>query len=202
MQFLAPSPNPLQAFFGPSVLQSHSLTMSLDTTPWHLDSRYQPTILSPNPTLLKPSRHVPTVTPLTACRPVPTRDLSHQPQYPSQYQNTIRPSPYPDPANRPSAPGRVHSFCGDSSTSTYALASASASAHLTPDKRSLVAPPLERTISSIGSRGNHSSPAQQMVRPKVVKQDVVRLSKLCERDCTDECMCRRDRRLRHNRQYR
>jgi len=83
-----------------------------------------------------------------------------------------------------------------------ALASASASAHLTPDKRSLVAPPLERTISSIGSRGNHSPPGQQMVRPKVVKQDVVRLSKLCERDCTDECMCRRDRRLRHNRRYR
>ncbi|CAD6569404.1 MAG: hypothetical protein TREMPRED_005217 [Tremellales sp. Tagirdzhanova-0007] len=98
-------------------------------------------------------------------RPQPTRHLSHQPLQ-------SRPSPYPNHSpRRPGGPQRAHSFCGNSSTSTYALASTCNSSHLTPDKRQLVAPPLERTLSSTGSRGNHSSPAQQMARPKIVQME-------------------------------
>ncbi|ORX41182.1 hypothetical protein BD324DRAFT_648070 [Kockovaella imperatae] len=71
----------------------------------------------------------------------------------------------PGLATRPGAPKRSHSFCGDTSKSTFALASANACGHLTPDKRELVAPPLERTLSSIGCKGNRSPPSQQMARP-------------------------------------
>lgn len=53
---------------------------------------------------------------------------------------------------RPGAPRRAHSFCGDASTSTFALASASAAAHLSANKLTLVAPPLERSLSSMGGR--------------------------------------------------
>lgn len=69
------------------------------------------------------------------------------------------------PPSRPCAPKRSHSFCGDASTSNYALASANACAHLSADKRKLVAPPLERTLSSIGYQGNPGQPGQQMSRP-------------------------------------
>lgn len=73
---------------------------------------------------------------------------------------------------RPGAPSRSHSFCGDSSASTYALASASAGGHLSMDKRILVAPPLERTISSLGLRGNVASAHTTMTKP--LGREVVR----------------------------
>ncbi|WWC92168.1 uncharacterized protein L201_007122 [Kwoniella dendrophila CBS 6074] len=66
---------------------------------------------------------------------------------------------------RPNMNHRSNSFCATGSNSTYALACAPKSGHLSPDKRILVAPPLERTISSIGLKGNHSPPSQQMQRP-------------------------------------
>ncbi|WVQ95523.1 hypothetical protein IAU59_002620 [Kwoniella sp. CBS 9459] len=67
--------------------------------------------------------------------------------------------------SRPGVPHRSHSFCASGSNTTYALASASAASNLSPNKKILVAPPLERTLSSIGSRGNCSPPSQQMQRP-------------------------------------
>ena len=97
----------------------------------------------------------------------PTTPTNASPSYPS------RPGLSPMGLNagggkRPGAPRRAHSFCGDSSASTYALASANACAHLSSDKEVLVAPPLERTLSSMGSKGNQSPPSQQMKRPNLV----------------------------------
>ncbi|GFZ48224.1 hypothetical protein JCM24511_05972 [Saitozyma sp. JCM 24511] len=111
-------------------------------------------------------------------RPAPKRLLSLQ-------QPSSRPHPYPisssplsspgmggggvlgggGPPKRPGAPRRSHSFCGNGAATTYALASASSCSHLSSDKKHLVAPPLERTLSSIGSSGNFSPFSQQMSRP-------------------------------------
>ncbi|WWC65161.1 uncharacterized protein I303_107775 [Kwoniella dejecticola CBS 10117] len=124
-------------------------------------------------------------------RPLPRRLLSLQSGYTSTTNtspngSSTRSSPYQIPSpispispispsspitvgtlNRPKRPNmshRSHSFCASTSKPTYALSSASHS-NLSPDKTVLVAPPLERTISSIGSKGNHSPPSQQMQRP-------------------------------------
>lgn len=73
-------------------------------------------------------------------RPMPKRLLSLQP----------RPSPYA--SSKPQRPGsmkRAHSFCANTPNSTYALASTSTS-YLTEDKKGLIAPKLERTLSSMG----------------------------------------------------
>ncbi|KIR51493.1 hypothetical protein I315_05974 [Cryptococcus gattii Ru294] len=86
----------------------------------------------------------------------------------------VRTSPYPSPspsppprtdAIRPGPPKRTHSFCATDPTSTYALASTSSATHLSPDKRFIIAPPLERTLSSLGAVGDRTSPRQQMARP-------------------------------------
>ncbi|WVW80962.1 hypothetical protein I302_102953 [Kwoniella bestiolae CBS 10118] len=116
----------------------------------------------------------------TSSRPLPRRLLSLQ----SSTPNTSRVSPYsipspispispispaspslPSKPKRPTISHRSHSFCASTSNATYALASAPSSGHLSPDKRVLVAPPLERTLSSIGQKGNTSPPTQQMSRP-------------------------------------
>ncbi|WRT70570.1 uncharacterized protein IL334_007568 [Kwoniella shivajii] len=131
----------------------------------------------------------------TFSRPLPRRLLSLQPTRPSPYPITSPISPLVSPispissatilnptssgigngngkgrpglgksSGRPGISHRSHSFCASGNNSTYALASAP-SKHLSPDKKILVAPPLERTISSLGSRGNCSPPTQQMQRP-------------------------------------
>ena len=113
----------------------------------------------PLPKRLHTLQHTPSYGPLT---PLPA--TPHGYSYPSLLSSPTSPTS-PTPAGRPGAPKRSHSFCGDSSASTYALASASSASHLSEDKKVLVAPPLERTISSIGNRGNFSPPEQQMKRP-------------------------------------
>lgn len=90
---------------------------------------------------------------------------------PTDYTYSLGSSSGPK-CQRPGAPSRSHSFCGDSSASTYALASASAGGHLSTDKRILVAPPLERTISSLGLKGNVASAHALMTKP--LGREVVR----------------------------
>lgn len=89
-------------------------------------------------------------------------------------QTYVRISPYPSPSPsppprtgpiRPGPPKRSHSFYATDPTSTYALASASSATHLSPDKRFIVAPPLERTLSSLGPVGDRTPPRQQNARP-------------------------------------
>ncbi|WVQ85873.1 hypothetical protein IAT38_008041 [Cryptococcus sp. DSM 104549] len=137
---------------------AHRRSSSPSPTP--MSRRAYSPLPSPTPFLTPPSE-----------RPIPRRLLS--------LQTSSRPQPYPSPSpspppipshafggpKRPSAPRRSHSFCASGPNSTYALASASPAGHLTPDKRAIVAPPLERTLSSIGSRGNCSPTEQQMQRP-------------------------------------
>ncbi|KAK6906755.1 hypothetical protein I203_100742 [Kwoniella mangroviensis CBS 8507] len=119
----------------------------------------------------------------SASRPLPRRLLSLQSSSSSSSSSSSQrvipysiPSPIspispisspslPSQPKRPTISHRSHSFCASSSNSTYALASAPSSGHLSPDKRVLVAPPLERTLSSIGQKGNTSPPTQQMQRP-------------------------------------
>ncbi|OCF45707.1 hypothetical protein I317_00610 [Kwoniella heveanensis CBS 569] len=107
--------------------------------------------------------------------PFPSPGLSPSPSSSSNSSPSSRPtlggsvSPGPGVSRpslkRPGVPHRSHSFCASGNNTTFALASASASSNLSPDKTILVAPPLERTLSSIGSRGNCSPPSQQMQRP-------------------------------------
>ncbi|WWC98710.1 hypothetical protein V866_005603 [Kwoniella sp. B9012] len=118
----------------------------------------------------------------SASRPLPRRLLSLQSSSSSSSSSSQRVTPYsipspispispisspslPSKPKRPTISHRSHSFCASSSNATYALASAPSSGHLSPDKRVLVAPPLERTLSSIGQKGNTSPPTQQMQRP-------------------------------------
>ncbi|RXK41759.1 hypothetical protein M231_00994 [Tremella mesenterica] len=55
-------------------------------------------------------------------------------------------------------PKRSHSFCGDASTTTYALAS-TPSRYLSEDKNNIIAPPLERTLTSLGRpKGDYRRP--------------------------------------------
>ncbi|WVQ70517.1 hypothetical protein IAR50_000036 [Cryptococcus sp. DSM 104548] len=131
---------------------------------------------SPSPSLVSQRNVIPTPSPTgspflipPSMRPAPHRRTIQRPSSP-------RASPYPSPSpsppggarpgmvRRPGPPRRTHSFCA-TEQQTFALASASSSSHLSPDKASIVAPPLERTLSSIGSKGNMSSPEQRMVRP-------------------------------------
>ncbi|ORY35670.1 hypothetical protein BCR39DRAFT_555808 [Naematelia encephala] len=123
------------------------------------------------------------LTPPSMERPAARRLYSLQPQ--------TRHSPYPSPTSsptfapkRPGAPKRAHSFCGDASSHTYALAATSSCTHLTPDKRALVAPPLERTLSSIGVRGNTSPPSQQMSRPALQRSSASARQPQIEEECT------------------
>ncbi|WWD20596.1 hypothetical protein CI109_105072 [Kwoniella shandongensis] len=119
----------------------------------------------------------------TMIRPIPRRLLSLQnpSSRPVPYPSSTPSSPNLSPTDsssgksptsstassnkRPGAPRRSHSFCASGQNTTFALASTSSSSHLSPDKKVLVAPPLERTLSSIGSKGNQSPPSQQMQRP-------------------------------------
>lgn len=109
------------------------------------------------------------LTPPPMTRPVPKRLLSLQ-NRPAPYSNPSSLSAAsPTPASgssqlkRPGGMKRSHSFCAASPNTPYALASTSSCSHLSADKQTLVAPPLERTLSSMGSRGNHST--DRMVRP-------------------------------------
>ncbi|ODO10401.1 hypothetical protein I350_00996 [Cryptococcus amylolentus CBS 6273] len=134
---------------------------------------------SPSPSMLSQRNTKPT--PSTAGSPLliphPGRSALHR-LTTQQRPSSPRASPYPSPSPSPSPPGvsrpgmsrrpgpprRTHSFCA-TEQQTFALASASTSSHLSPDKACIVAPPLERTLSSIGSKGNMSSPEQRMARP-------------------------------------
>ncbi|OXB39412.1 hypothetical protein LQV05_000735 [Cryptococcus neoformans] len=89
-------------------------------------------------------------------------------------QTYVRISPYPSLSPsppprtgpiRPGPPKHSHSFYATDPTSTYALASASSATHLSSDKRFIVAPPLERTLSSLGPVGDRTPPRQQNARP-------------------------------------
>ncbi|WVR08494.1 hypothetical protein IAU60_005549 [Kwoniella sp. DSM 27419] len=124
-----------------------------------------------------------TSNPFESSRPLPRRLTSLQPArskpYPGSAGTSRAPSPTlstpstgrstpgggSGPPKRPGAPHRSHSFCATTSNTTYALASATSGCNLSKDKRVLVAPPLERTVSSIGSRDNRLPPAHQMHRP-------------------------------------
>ncbi|KAL7422643.1 hypothetical protein Q5752_001934 [Cryptotrichosporon argae] len=57
---------------------------------------------------------------------------------------------------RPGPPLRSTSFCAPARGYTYALASGGTHANMSPEKKRLVAPALERTLSSLGVEGNPS----------------------------------------------
>ena len=116
----------------------------------------------------------------------PPAALSQQTSYCSSYPSPTSPfspsSPKTSTYNglkpkRPGPPSRSHSFCGDGSATTYALASVKAGSFLSPDKTTLVASKLERTISSFGnshtSRASNELPlfpsCSQMVRPPLTQ---------------------------------
>ncbi|WVF67962.1 hypothetical protein IAT40_002724 [Kwoniella sp. CBS 6097] len=107
--------------------------------------------------------------PSLASNPIPTVNASTSsntsPANRPSLGGSVTPGAQRPGLKRPGVPHRSHSFCASGNNTTFALASASASSNLSPDKKILVAPPLERTLSSIGSRGNCSPPSQQMQRP-------------------------------------
>ena len=113
----------------------------------------------PAPKRLLSLQAQPSYRPLTPLKSTP---IDYEYPSPTSPTSPFRPTASP---SRPGAPQRAHSFCGDLSASTYALASAKCGTHLTGDKSDLIAPPLERTLSSLGSRGNYSPKAQFMARP-------------------------------------
>lgn len=118
--------------------------------------------------------------PLQPVRPLPRRHVSlqeastsasHESSTPLKYTSSRSEGQYSrthlnDITNstpkRP-VPKRAHSFCASSPHSTYALASTS-SQHLNGARTGLVAPPLERTLSSLGCVGNSMVDVGDMFR--------------------------------------
>ncbi|KAK8850414.1 hypothetical protein IAR55_004332 [Kwoniella newhampshirensis] len=164
-------------------------TSSITRSPSPTFSRpsYSP-LPSPAPFLTPPIYESSSAWSSTSRRRSPTNNTSTRPTpYPSTSPNSptlptpSSPSSITGSAStargvgvqRPGAPRRAHSFCASGQNTTYALASACSSSHLSSDKKVLVAPPLERTLSSIGSRGNNSPPNQQMSRPGIGSSGIV-----------------------------